>query len=108
MSKYRQHFFVCTNQRPPVVKPSCGVQGAPQILIKLKEEIEKRGLLEEVKVTATGCLGPCEDGPAIVVYPEATWYKNVNLDDVDEIVEQHVMQGKPVERLLYQWAENTP
>ncbi len=66
----------------------------------LREEVEKRGLLNEVKITGCDCLGPCEEGPIMVVYPEGTWYKKVAADDVSEIVETHMIQGKPVNRLL--------
>ncbi len=104
-SKFRQHFFVCTNARPPFAKPSCGPLGSNPIAMKLKEEVENRGLEDEVKVTASGCLGPCESGPVIVVYPEATWYKNVTLEDVDEIIESHMVGGKPVARLVYEWSD---
>ena len=100
MSKFRQHFFVCTNARPPFAKPSCGPQNSNQILMLLQEEVEKRGLLNEVKITGCDCLGPCEEGPIMVVYPEGTWYKKVTADDVSEIVETHIIQGKPVSRLL--------
>lgn len=103
MSKYRQHFFVCTNARPPFAKPSCSPSGSNEILTRLKEEVEKHGLKEEVKVTSSGCLGPCEEGPVIVVYPEGTWYKGVTLNDVQEIVEQHILEGKPVIRLVHDW-----
>lgn len=105
MSKFRQHFFVCINARPPFAKPSCSPRDSNQILMMLKEEIEKHGLLEEVKVTSCGCLGPCEDGPILVVYPEATWYKGVRPEDVAEIVENHVLNNKPIERLRFDWTE---
>ena len=103
MSKFRQHFFVCTNVRPPFAKPSCGPKGSNEILLRLKEEVEKLGLKEEVKITGSGCLGPCEEGPTIVVYPEGTWYKGVTLEDVAEIVEKHILTGQPVERLRHIW-----
>lgn len=107
MSKFRQHFFVCTNARPPFSKPSCGSKNSNQILILLQEEIEKRGLLNEVKVTGCECLGPCEEGAIMVVYPEGTWYKKITADDVLEIVETHILQGNPVSRLIYNWQDET-
>lgn len=106
MSKFRQHFFVCINARPPFAKPSCGPDYANQILIMLQEEVEKRGFLNEVKITGSSCLGPCEEGPIMVVYPEGTWYKGIKPEDVHEIVEKHIVQGRPVQRLLYQWPED--
>ncbi len=73
--------------------------------MQLKEEVQNRGLADEIKITRTGCLGPCEEGPVIVVYPEGTWYKAVTLDDVAELVESHILGGKPVKRLVYNWPE---
>ncbi|MFI5290815.1 MAG: (2Fe-2S) ferredoxin domain-containing protein, partial [Polyangia bacterium] len=57
----------------------------------------------EVAVTEAGCLGPCFDGPTVVVYPEGVWYANVTIADVDEIVREHLVGGRPVERLRYRW-----
>lgn len=100
--KIRQHFFVCTNTRPPFAGASCGVE-SNQILFKLREEVEKRNLTEEIKVTGCDCLGPCDDGPMMVVYPEGCWYKKVKLGDITEIVETHMVQGKVVKNLIYNW-----
>jgi len=106
MSPFRCHFFVCTNARPPCAKASCGPQDANQVLMMLREEVEKRGLDNEIKVTASGCLGPCEEGPVMVVYPEGVWYQKVGPSDVSEIVESHMVGGVPVKRLLYDWPES--
>ena len=100
MADFKQHYFVCTNSRPPFAKPSCGPRGANEILAKLKEEVEKNNFTD-IKVTACGCLGPCEEGTVIVVYPEGTWYRNVMLSDVSDLVEIHMKTDHPVERLLY-------
>lgn len=62
--------------------------------------VEKRGLVHSVRVTPTGCLGPCSEGGVCVVYPEATWYGNVKLADVIEIMDKHIGQGQPVARLV--------
>lgn len=102
-----QHFFICTNARPPFAKPSCGPKNSNQILIMLQEEVEKRGLTDNIKVTGCACLGPCEDGPVMVVYPEGIWYGHITPEDVSEIVELQMLQGKPVTRLLYNWPERT-
>ena len=58
-----------------------------------------------VAVTSTGCLGPCFEGPTIVVYPEGVWYTGVTPDDVPEIVESHMRDGIPVQRLLHDWED---
>lgn len=106
MSRFRRHLFVCVNNRPPFAKPSCAPKRSPEILMRLQEEVEARGLRDQVAVTGCLCLGPCEDGPVVVVYPEGTWYAGVTLEDVPEIVEHHLVRGKPVERLQYLWPEN--
>jgi (2Fe-2S) ferredoxin len=59
----------------------------------------------KVAVTPSGCLGPCFDGPTIVVYPEAVWYVGVTPADVPEIVESHMRRGVPVARLVHTWQE---
>lgn len=102
----RHHVFVCVNARPPFAKPSCGPQNAHETLMRLQETVDQRGLAHEVKITACSCLGPCEDGPVLVVYPKGVWYTRVAPDDVEEIVDLHIKQGKPVERLRYHWPEN--
>lgn len=64
---------------------------------------QRQELWDRVNVTACACLGPCTDGPSIVVYPEGVWYAGVQVTDVPEIVESHMLGGKPVERLVYKW-----
>ena len=101
MAAARHHFFVCTNQRNPALgKASCGGNGADAVLFALREERERRGLSADIYITATGCLGPCaSQGATIVVYPEGVWYVGVQLEDVPELVESHMVGGEPVERL---------
>lgn len=102
----RRHVFVCTNERPPTGKPSCGARGGAAVLEALREAIASRpSLWSEVSVTACGCLGPCFDGPSVVVYPDAVWYAAVAPADVDEIVDAHLAGGRPVERLRYRWPD---
>jgi (2Fe-2S) ferredoxin len=101
--KFKRHFFVCLTDRPPFAKPSCAPRGSRQIFQALAEAVEARGLAGEVAVTSSGCLGPCDSGPSIVVYPEGVWYHGVRIEDVPEIVENHAAGGIPVERLRYTW-----
>lgn len=61
--------------------------------------VEQKGLFGKCVVTSTGCLGPCGVGPVLVVYPEGVWYQKVQPEDVDEILDQHIAQGKKVDRL---------
>ena len=101
--KYKRHFFVCVTNRPPFAKPSCGPRGSPQLLQAMTEELDAAGLIDEIGLTGSTCLGPCDSGPSMVVYPEGVWYQGVKVEDVAEIVRSHAKEGKPVERLLYTW-----
>jgi len=100
MEPFRFHLFVCTQQKPEGV-PSCAANGSLAVLSALDEEIQARGLGNEVQRTTSGCMGLCEEGPVMVVYPAGVWYRRVQPADVNEIVARHLIEGKPVERLLW-------
>lgn len=101
MFNYTHHIFVCVNQRPPGhPKGDCATRGSRDVFTRFQEETEKRQLWETVAVTGSTCLGPCATGPNVVIYPEGIWYGKVSAADVEEIMEQHVVGGRPVERLL--------
>ena len=101
MPSWKHHVFVCTNQRPAGhPKGSCGEKGSPALLSALKEAVDAHDLHDTVKVTGSGCLGPCAHGITMVVYPEATWYGGVTLEDVPELVQTHLVEGRPVARLV--------
>jgi (2Fe-2S) ferredoxin len=98
--RFAYHVFVCTNERPAGdPRGCCKSRGSAEVAEKLKAECHKRGLKGKVRVNKAGCLDACEKGVSIVVYPEGTWYGHVTEKDVDEIIEQHLVGGKPVERL---------
>jgi (2Fe-2S) ferredoxin len=100
MPKPKHHVLICTNSRPQGhPKGSCAENGADEVLEKFQMEREMNNLWELMMVTRTGCMGPCDMGPTVVVYPEGTWYVKVKVEDVNEIIENHLMNGKPVERL---------
>jgi (2Fe-2S) ferredoxin len=100
MPPYRLHIFVCTNRRPDDnPKGSCGQKGSEAIHQRFKEELAKRGLKGEIRANTSGCMDACAFGVTVVVYPEGVWYGRVKLEDVDEIIESHIIGGKPVERL---------
>jgi (2Fe-2S) ferredoxin len=104
MSKFSRHFFVCQMLRPPAAKPSCGARGSAAVYNGLMEALGAREeLWDSVCVTASGCLGPCFDGPMMVSYPDGVWYAGVKAEDVPEIVEKHLVGGEPVARLIYRW-----
>ncbi|MDL2219443.1 NADH-quinone oxidoreductase subunit NuoF [Ruminococcaceae bacterium OttesenSCG-928-O06] len=91
---FRSHVMVCTGT-------GCSASASPKIAEAFEAEVAKSGLAEEVKVVRTGCFGLCELGPIVVVYPEAAFYSRISPDDVPEIVQEHLLKGRPVTRLLY-------
>jgi (2Fe-2S) ferredoxin len=100
MPAYERHIFICANQRIPGHPRGCcdpSGQGALQKLFK--KSLHAHGLTGRVRANKAGCLDQCEHGPTVVVYPDAVWYGGVTPDDVDEIVESHIVNGVPVERL---------
>lgn len=100
MTQPRLHLFVCQNDRPVGGRPSCGARGATDVLAAFQRELGRDpALWGAVAVTPCACLGPCFEGPTVVVYPDAVWYGGVTPADVAEIVEKHVIGGQPVERL---------
>ncbi len=91
---YRSHVLVCGGT-------GCTSSGSQQIMDTLKSEIEKNGLAEEVSVVQTGCHGLCALGPIMIIYPDATFYSMVKVEDIPEIVSEHLLKGRVVTRLLY-------
>lgn len=101
MPRVRAHFLVCTNRRPdghPL--PSCGARGSAAVFEAFTRELTERGYPSGVKVTATGCLTPCQQGPNVVVYPQGIWYAGVTPSDVHELLTAHLDGGETVTRLL--------
>ncbi len=92
---YRSHVLVCGGT-------GCTSSGSQQIMEALKEEIKKAGLENEVSVVQTGCHGLCALGPIMIVYPDASFYSMVKVEDIPEIVQEHLLKGRVVTRLLYQ------
>ena len=101
MSHYKYHVFFCTNQRAEG-EMCCNQYNAAEIRDYAKAKIKKLGLAGEggVRMNTAGCLGRCESGPVIVVYPQETWYTYVDREDVDEIISEHLQNGRVVDRLL--------
>ena len=100
MSFYKHHVFFCLNRRD---KPEacCANHDAERMRTYAKDRVKALGLSGEgkVRVNQAGCLDRCEQGPCIVVYPEGTWYTYVDQADIDEIVDEHLVNGRVVERL---------
>jgi NADP-reducing hydrogenase subunit HndC len=80
----------------------CVSAGALKIKEKIQATLQEKGLLNEINIIETGCMGPCDYGPVMIVYPEGVFYKKVTLDDVAELVEEHFVKGRPVKRLMLQ------
>ena len=101
MAYYERHIFFCCNQRDGGDRPSCNGKGASAMRDYAKQRVKALGLAGEgkLRVNMAGCLDRCEEGPCIVVYPEAVWYTYVDRADIDEIVEEHLRHGRIVERL---------
>lgn len=91
--------FVCVNERPEEhPRPSCLRRGSARVFEELREQTGAHGLVD-IKVIATGCMEPCMVGPAIYVAPDDVWYGGVTVEDVPQLVEQHLRDGQPVEFL---------
>jgi (2Fe-2S) ferredoxin len=100
MSYYRHHVFFCTNEREGG-RQCCGGCGAAGSRDYLKGRVKELGLAGRggVRINAAGCLDRCDEGPVLVVYPEAVWYTYVDQSDLEEILSEHLVAGRPVERL---------
>ena len=98
--EFARHVFVCNNVREPgSARPSCTHDGKGELQGLLKDAARAANLGATVRINKAGCLDQCEHGPVIVVYPEAVWYGFVKPTDVAEIVSEHLVGGRPVERL---------
>lgn len=90
----RSHVLICAGT-------GCTSSGSGAVKEKLVEELAKNGLTDEIKIVSTGCFGLCALGPVMIVYPEGTFYSCVKAEDIPEIVEEHLLKGRVVERLVY-------
>ena len=101
MSFYRYHVFFCTNQRD-AGEACCAdfdARSMRDYVKKRTKELKLHGA-GDVRVNLAGCLGRCELGPVVVVYPDEVWYTYVDKEDLDEIIDEHLVNGRVVERLL--------
>ena len=97
---YQHHVFFCLNVRDDG-KQCCTQYGAEAMFDYMKKRIKKLKLNGEdrVRINRAGCFDRCSEGPLMVVYPQAIWYTFVDEEDIDEIIESHILNGKPVKRL---------
>ena len=94
MDIYRAHVLCCGGT-------GCTANGSAAIIQRFEDKIKEAGLEKEVKVIRTGCFGLCEAGPVVIVYPEGTFYSRLKVEDVDEIVSEHLLKGRKVQHLVY-------
>ena len=90
----RSHVLICGGT-------GCTSSGSKVLMSTFEEELKKQGLEDEIKIVQTGCFGLCALGPVVIVYPEGTFYSHVKKEDVAEIVEEHLLKGRLVDRLVY-------
>jgi (2Fe-2S) ferredoxin len=100
MSYYRHHVFFCTNRREDGSQ-CCAQCGAQDMRDRLKRRCKELGIAGRggVRVNNAGCLDRCSEGPVVVIYPEAVWYTYVDSEDLEEILQKHLIGGRIVERL---------
>ena len=100
MSHFKHHVFFCCNQREPGAN-CCNNHGASDLRDYAKKKVKALGLsgAGKVRINQAGCLDRCDQGPVMVVYPEAVWYTYVDREDIDEILYEHLQHGRVVERL---------
>lgn len=97
--RYEKHIFICTNQKGEG-KACCGEAKGMELVQLFKEALRSRGLQGKVRAQRAGCIDACNDGPALVIYPEGTYYGHVTPADVERIVSEHVEQNKIVSDLM--------
>ena len=100
MSHYKHHVFFCCNQRDNGAR-CCADHGAQDLRDYAKKKVKelKRSGPGKTRINQAGCLDRCDEGPVLVVYPEAIWYTYVDREDIDEIISEHLQHGRVVERL---------
>ena len=100
MSYYERHVFFCCNLREGG-ETCCAGMGAVELRDYAKRRVKELGMSGEgkVRINMAGCLDRCDEGPCMVVYPDAVWYTYVDRSDIDEIIDEHLKHGRVVRRL---------
>lgn len=94
------HIFICTNQRSGNEKLSCGETHGLELITEFKKQLKDLNINLKIRANKSGCLGICDLGPTIVIYPEGTYYVGVKKEDVKEIISSHIVNHIPLKRLL--------
>ena len=101
MKRYDKHIFVCENRRPAGHPHGCCAdKNSVKIRDLFKQRLKELGLNSSIRANAAGCLDACAHGVTVVVYPEQIWYGGVTLNDVEEIIQEHLIKNQPVLRLI--------
>ena len=101
MANFKRHVFFCVNERTADdPRGACTACGGAEVAKAFKKKLYARGLKRIMRANKAGCLDQCAHGAVCVVYPEGAWYGRVTPEDVDEIIDKHLLGGQPVERLL--------
>ena len=98
--EYDIHIFVCTNQRTGSEKRSCGEAHGLALVAEFKKQVKSLDTPLRIRANRSGCLGICDYGPTVAIYPEGVFYVGVETSDVAEIIRSHILNGVPVQRLL--------
>jgi (2Fe-2S) ferredoxin len=108
MAKFQRHLFICINERAPDdERGCCASRGGKEVAGAFKKRLFNAGFKRIVRPNKAGCLDQCAKGVVVVVYPDNVWYGGVTVDDVDEIIREHIVGGRTVDRLVIPDAELT-
>ncbi|MBP9688192.1 MAG: (2Fe-2S) ferredoxin domain-containing protein [Bacteroidia bacterium] len=91
--RYDKHIFICANQKAEG-KTCCGEARGMELVNKFKEVLREKGLQGKIRAQRSGCLDACSNGPALVIYPEGTYYGHVTLNDVERIIDGHILNNQ--------------
>ena len=101
MKKYKNHIFVCENIREGSPEmASCGRKGGVELRLSLKKMVRDSRLNKDIRINSAGCLGACEYGPVMVIYPQGIYYGGFNEPDLDEIFKKSILKDEIIERLI--------
>ncbi|NWG29495.1 MAG: (2Fe-2S) ferredoxin domain-containing protein [Ignavibacteriaceae bacterium] len=100
MKRFEKHIFVCENKRPEGhPRGCCSEKNSPEVRELFKRRIKELGLNATVRANSSGCLDACEHGVTVLIYPEQIWYGKITVEDVEDIIQEHIIKNIPVERL---------
>ena len=99
LSEFDKHVFVCLNARPNDAEGSCFAKNATAVFEAFKSKVKTLNSNQKIRINRAGCLGHCESGLTMVIYPQGLWYYRVTLGDVDEIIEKSILNDSVIERL---------